>query len=103
MALFHLQSLYLFFLFKLYMSVQWPLSNNFTSVSDKNEMLTLQMVEIRLGWGPTFLVNKLETEKSSDLETLRHFLLASVTSTASNHQKKLTEFDIFINPSTKMT
>ena len=45
----------------------WPLSNIFTSDSDKNEMLTLQMVEIRLGRGPTYLVNKLEIEESRDL------------------------------------
>jgi hypothetical protein len=30
-------------------------------------MLTLQMVEIRVGWGPRNLINKLEIQESSDL------------------------------------
>ena len=73
-ALFHLQSLWLFFLFKYYMSVV-PVKYLHFRFRKKNEMLTLQMVEIWLDRGPTYLVNKLEIEKSSDLETLRHFPL----------------------------
>ena len=64
-ALFHLQIC----TFSFYLSTPclWSLSNIFASDSDKNEMLTLQMVEIKLGRGPTYLVNKLDIQESSNL------------------------------------
>ena len=44
-ALSHLQSVYLFFLFKYYMCP--------CQIAVKNQILTLQVVEIRVGCGPT--------------------------------------------------
>ena len=70
----------LYFIFKvctfslcLSTTCQRLLSNNFSSDLDKNEMLTLQIVEIRVGRCPTWLTNCKRKYLVIWLETLRHF------------------------------
>ena len=86
-ALFHLQSLYLFFLFITTFCGLCQIAS--LKIQTKNEILTLHIVEIRVGRCPTWLTNWKQKYLVIRLETLRYFpqflLLHSLLATTAHN------------------